>query len=98
MSLLRGLHGHMVHTPADVVLLTSVALWHLVVIPGLQLLRCLPLSAVVELAWSLMSTTLGTIIGVVANLTTFEACDTSSGNRGIVSHRCLGGSVLMILR
>ena len=88
----------MIHTPADVVLFIPIALRRLVVIPGLQLLRCLPLSAVVELAWSLMSTTLGTIIGVVANLATLEACDTSSGNRGIVSHRCLGGSVLTILR
>ena len=87
----------MVHTPADVVLLTSVALRRLVVIPGLLLLWCLPLSTVVALTWSPLCTTLGTIIGVVASLATFEARGTSSGTRGIVPHRCPGGSVLTIL-
>ena len=98
MSLLRGLHGHMVHTPADVVLLTSVALRRLVVIPGLLLLWCLPLSTVVELTWSILGISLGTTIGVVTSVTTFEARVTTSGNRGIVPHRCPSRSVLTILQ
>ena len=88
----------MIHTPTDVVLLALVVLRRLVVISGLLLLRSLPLSTVVELAWSLLGILLGTAIGVMTSLATSEARGTSSWNRGIVPHRCLRGSVLMILR
>ena len=84
--------------PADVVLLALVVLQRLVVIPGLLLLRSLPLSIVVELAWSLLCIPLGTAIGVVTSLATSEAPVTSSGNRGVVPHRCPSRSVLKILR
>jgi hypothetical protein len=40
----------MIHTPADVVLLTLAALGRLRVVLGLLLLRSLPLSTVVKLA------------------------------------------------
>ena len=88
----------MIHLTMHVVLLTLVALRRLVVIPGLLLLWGLPLSAIVELAWSPLGVSLGTTISVVASLATFEACVTSSGNMGIVPHRCLSRSVLTILQ
>jgi hypothetical protein len=88
----------MIHTPVDVVLLAIVALRCRVVIPGLLLLRSLPLSTVVELAWSLLGIPLGTVIGVVTNLATSEARVTSSGNRGVVPHKCPNRSVLTVLR
>ena len=98
MSLLSSLHDHVIHMLVDVVLLALVVLWRRVVISRLLLLRSLPLSIVVELAWSLLCIPLGTVIGVVTSLATSEACVTSSGNRGVVPHRCPSRSVLKILR
>ena len=88
----------MIHMPVDVVLLALVVLWRRVVISRLLLLRSLPLSTVVELAWSLLGIPLGTAIGVVTSLATSEARVNSSGNRGVVPHRCPSRSVLKILR
>ena len=79
-------------------MLVLVVLRFLVVISGLLLLRSLPLSTVVELAWSLLGILLGTSIGVMTSLATSEARVTSSGNRGIVPHRRPSKSVLTILR
>jgi hypothetical protein len=70
----------MIHTPADVVLLTLVALGRLRVVSGLLLLlRSLPLSAIVELAWSVLAISLGTTICVVSRFTTSEASITTGG-------------------
>jgi hypothetical protein len=88
----------MIHTPADVVLLTLVVMRRLVVISGLLLLWSLPLSTVVELAGSVLAISLGTRIGIVSHFTTSEARVTTSGNRGIVPHRCSSRGVLAILR
>jgi hypothetical protein len=88
----------MIHTPADVVLLALVALRRLVIVPGLLLLWCLPLSTVVELAWSLLCIPLGTTISIVSRLATSEARITASGSRGVVPHRCPSRGVLVILR
>ncbi|PVH31980.1 hypothetical protein PAHAL_9G280600 [Panicum hallii] len=87
----------MIHTPTDVVLLTLVVLRRLVVVSGLLLLWSLPLSTVVELAWSVLGISLGATIGVVTSLATSEARVTTSGNRGIVPHRCSSRGVLAIL-
>jgi hypothetical protein len=48
----------MVHTPVDEVLLTLIVLRHLVVVTRLLLLWSLPLSTVVELAWSILGISL----------------------------------------
>jgi hypothetical protein len=88
----------MIHTPTDVVLLTLVALRCLVIVPGLLLLWSLPLSIGIELAWSILGVPLGTTIGVVSSLATFEARVTTSGSMGIVPHRCSSRGVLVILR
>jgi hypothetical protein len=88
----------MIHTPADVVLLTLVVLRRLVVVSRLLLLWSPPLPIVVELAWSIMGVALGTTIGIVSRLTTSKAHITTSGNRGIVPHRCSNQDVLAILR
>jgi hypothetical protein len=82
----------------DVVLLTLVVLWRLVIVSRLLLLWSLPLSTVVELAWSVLIISLRATIGVVTSLTTSEARVTTSGNRGIVPHRCSSRGVLAILR
>jgi hypothetical protein len=87
----------MIHMPADVVLLILVVLWCLVVVFALLLLWSLFLSTVVELTWIVLGISLGATIGVVTNLTTSEARVTTSGNRGIVPHRCSNGGVLAIL-
>jgi hypothetical protein len=88
----------MIHTPADVVLLTPVALGHLRVVSGLLLLLWnLPLSAVVELAWSVLSIFLGTPIGIMSCFTTSETSITTGGSSGIVSHQCVYRSALEIL-
>jgi hypothetical protein len=88
----------MIHTPADKVQLTLVILRPLVVVPGLLLLRGLPLSAVVELAWSVLDISLGTTVGIVSNFATSEASITTGGSRGIVPHRCACRSALAILQ
>jgi hypothetical protein len=88
----------MIHTPADEVLLTLVVLRCLVVVPGLLLLRSLPLSTIVELAWSVLDISLGTTVGIVSHFTTSEARGTTSGNRFIVPHRCPSRGALAILR
>jgi len=75
----------MIHTPVDIVVLALVVLRRLVVISGLLLLRSLPLSTIVELAWSLLGILLGTVIGVMTSLATSEARVTSSGNKGYCS-------------
>jgi hypothetical protein len=87
----------MIHTPADEVLLTLVVLRRLVVVPGLLLLWSLPLSTVVELDRSVRGISLGTTVGIVSRFTTSEARVTTSGNRGIVPHRCSCRGVLVIL-
>jgi hypothetical protein len=69
----------MIHTPADEVLLTLIVLRRLVVVPGLLLLRGLPLSTVVELAWSILDISLGTTVGIVSHFTTSEASITTVG-------------------
>jgi hypothetical protein len=88
----------MIHTPADVVLLTLVVLRHLVIVSRLLLLWGLPLSTVVELAWSILGVPLGITIGIVSRLTTSEARITTSGSIGVVPHRCSSRGVLAILR
>jgi hypothetical protein len=88
----------MIYTPADEVLLTLVVLRCLVVVSRLLLLWGLPLSTVVELAWSILDVPLGTTIGVVSHLTISEARVATCGNRGIVPHRCSRRSVLAILQ
>jgi hypothetical protein len=93
-----GLHGHMVHTPADIILLALVVLWCLVVASGLLLLWSLTLSTIVELAWSVLRISLGATVGVVTSLTAPEACVTTCGNRSVVSHGCPSGGVLAVLR
>jgi hypothetical protein len=88
----------MIYTPADVVLLTLVALGRLRVVSGLLLLlRDLPLFVVVKLAWSVLAISLGTTICIVSCFTTSEASITTGGSSGIVSHRCARGSALVIL-
>jgi hypothetical protein len=95
---MSSLRGHMIHTPMDKVLLTLVVLQRLVVVPRQLLLWSLPLSTVVELAWSILDVPLGTTIGIVSHLTTSEAHITTGGSRGTVPHRCSSRSVLVILR
>jgi hypothetical protein len=56
------------------------------------------LSTVVELAWSVLGISLGTMISIVSRFTTSEARVTTSGNKGIFSHRCSRRGVLVILR
>jgi uncharacterized metal-binding protein len=90
--------GDIVHTPANKVLLTLVTLRRLVVVSRLLLLRGLPLSTVVELAWSVLAISLGTTVGIVSRFTTSETSITTSGSRGVVSHRCARRSALPILR
>jgi hypothetical protein len=85
----------MIHTPADEVLLSLVVLWRLFVVPGLLLLWGLPLSAIAELARSVLDVPLGTTISIVSHLATSKASITS---RGIVPHRCSRRSALAILR
>jgi hypothetical protein len=87
----------MIHTPADEVLLTFVVLRRLVVAPGLLLLWGLPLSTVVELAWSVLDVSLRTTISIVSHFATSEASITTGGSRGIVPHRCARRSALAIL-
>jgi hypothetical protein len=84
--------------PTDKVLLTLVVLWRLVVVSGLLVLWTLPLSTIVELAWSILDISLRTSIGIVSSLTTSEARITTGGSRGIVPHRCSSRGVLAILR
>jgi hypothetical protein len=88
----------MIHSPADIVLLTLVALGHLHVVSGLLLLlRCLPLSTVVKLTWSVLSIFLGTCIGIMSRFTTSVASITTGGSGGIASHRCACRGALAIL-
>jgi hypothetical protein len=58
----------------------------------------LPLSTVVELAWSILGVPFGTTIGIVSRLTTSEARIATGGSRGVVPHRCSSRGVLAILR
>jgi hypothetical protein len=88
----------MIHTSTDEVLLTLVILRRLGVVSGLLLLGSLPLSTVVELAWSILDVPLRTTIGIVSRFTTSKARVITSGNRGIVPHGCLRRGVLAILR
>jgi hypothetical protein len=88
----------MVHTPANEVLLTLVALRHLIVVSGLLLLRGLPLSAIVELAWSVLAISFRTTVGIVSHLTTSKTSITTGGSKDVVSHRCARRSALAILR
>jgi hypothetical protein len=89
----------MIHTPADKVLLTLIVLRrHLVIVPGLLLLWSLPLFTIVELAWSVLGISLGTTVSIVFRFTTSEARGSTSGNRGIVPHRCPSRGALAILR
>jgi hypothetical protein len=88
----------MIQKPTDVVLLALVALRCQVVVSRLLLLWSLPLSTILELAWSILDVPLGTTIGIVSSLATLEARVTTSGNRGVVPHRCSGRSVLAVLQ
>jgi hypothetical protein len=90
----------MIHTPADVVLLTLVALGRLHAVSGLLLLlRCLPLSAVIELAWSVLAISLGTTICIVSRFSTSEAIISTGGSSGIVSHwRAHRGALTILLK
>jgi hypothetical protein len=88
----------MIHTPIDEVLLTLVVLRRLVVVPRLLLLWGLPLSTVVELAWSILDVPLGTTISIVSHLTTYEASITTGGSRGIVPYRGSSRGALAVLR
>jgi hypothetical protein len=88
----------MIHTPADEVLLTLVALRHLVIVSRLLLLQGLPLSTVVDLARSVLDIPLGTTIGIVSHSAISEASITTGGSRGIVPHRCARRSAQAILR
>jgi hypothetical protein len=87
----------MIHMPADEVLLTLIVLRRLVVVPRLLLLWSLPLSTIVELAWSVLDISLGRTVSIVSQFTTSEACGTTSGNRVIVPHRCPSRGTLAIL-
>jgi hypothetical protein len=88
----------MIHTSADVVLLTLVALGRLRVVSRLLLLlRSLPLSTVVKLAGRILGIFLRTPIGIMPRPTTPKACIISSGNRVIASHRRPSRSILTIL-
>jgi hypothetical protein len=88
----------MIHTSEDVVLLTLVALGRLHVVSGLLLLLwCLPLSAVVKLAWSVLAISLGTTVCIVSRFTTSVASITTGGSSGIISHRCARRGALAIL-
>jgi hypothetical protein len=87
----------MIQTPADEVLLTLVALWRLVVVPGLLLLRGLPLPTIIELARSVLAISLGTTVSIVSHFATFEASIATGGSRGIAPHRCTRRSALAIL-
>jgi hypothetical protein len=78
--------------------LTLVALRRLVVVPGLLLLRGLPLPTVVELAWSVLAISLGTTVSIVSYFATSEASIATGGSRGIVPHRCTRRSALVILQ
>jgi hypothetical protein len=86
----------MIHTPADEVLLTLVALRCLVVVPGLLLLWGLSLPTV-ELARSVLPISLGTTVSIVSHFATSEASIATGGSRGIVPHRYTHGSALAIL-
>jgi hypothetical protein len=88
----------MIHTPTDEVLLTLVVLRRVVIVPGLLLLWSMPLSIVVELAWSVLGISLRTTVSIVSSFTTSEARGTTSGNRGTVPHRCPSRGALAILR
>jgi hypothetical protein len=88
----------MIHMPADEVLLTLIALRRLVVVPGLLLLRGLPLSTIVECARSVLDIPIGAMVGIVSHFATSKASITTGGSRGIVPHWCARGSALMILR
>ena len=73
-SFLGSFSRHMVHTATHVVLLAFVALRSLIVVPGLLLwllLLVCPLTAVPLILRSLHSM-LGTIVGIMSQLTTFE--------------------------
>jgi hypothetical protein len=88
----------MIHTTVNVVLLAFVVLRCLVVVFRLLLLWSVPLSTVVELAWSILDVPLGTAIGIVSSLTTSEARVSSTGNWGVVPHRCSSRCVLVVLQ
>ena len=83
----------MVDPAVDVVLLSSIALRGLIVVPGLLLLRGLPLSTIIELSWSVLYVPLGTTVSIVSRLTTPEANIASSGSRVVDSHGGTSGSV-----
>jgi hypothetical protein len=80
------------------VTLTLVVLRCLVVVSGLLQMWSLPLSTVVELVWSVLGISLGAKIGIVTSLATSEARVMTSGNRGIVPHKCSSRGVLAILQ
>jgi hypothetical protein len=88
----------MIHTPTDEVLLNLVALQRLIFVPGLLLLRGLPLPTVVELARSVLAISLGTVVSIVSHFATSEASIATGRSRGIVPHRCTRRSALAILQ
>ena len=85
----------MIHSPADEVLLPSVALQGLIVVPGL-LLWSLPLSAGVVLRRSVLRG-IGATVRIVTMSTTLETHDGPSRGCVVVPHGSTGRSVLTIL-
>ena len=86
----------MIHPPVDEVLLPSVALRGLIVVPGLLLLRSLPLSAGIVLSRSVLR-----IIGAMARIVTMSTTPETHGgpSRGcvVVPHGSTDRSVLTVL-
>ena len=85
----------MIHPSADEVLLPSVALWGLIVVPGL-LLRSLPLSAGIVLSRSVLRI-IGAMARIVTMSTTPETHDDPSRGCVIVPHRSAYRGVLAVL-
>ena len=81
----------MVDPAADIVLLSSVALRGLIVVPGLLLLRSLPLSASVVLR------RIGTTVRIMTMSTTLETHGGPSRGCVVVPHGSTDRSVLTVL-
>ena len=85
----------MIHSPANEVLLPSVALRGLIVVPGL-LLRSLPLSTGVGLSRGVLRI-IGATVRIVTMSTTLETHDGPSRGCVVVPHGSTGRSVLTVL-
>ena len=85
----------MIHSPANEVLLPSVALRGLIVVPGL-LLRSLPLCTSVGLSRGVLRI-IGATARIVTMSTILETHDDPSRGCVVVPHGSTGRSVLMVL-